>query len=104
MDDTTLVATFEPEVTMDEAKAAGFRGGYPSSGISSGDALVLPERHPACRRHEARPGFRIERANLRFVTPTGRRLRHSRGTQSADNKTIIGDARVLFNGDARVAR
>ena len=33
-------------------------GGDPSSGISSGDALILPERHPACRRREARPGFR----------------------------------------------
>src|SRR5215831_12609740 len=25
-------------------------GGDPSSRISSGDALILPERHPACRR------------------------------------------------------
>ena len=39
-------------------------GGDPSSGISSGDALILPERHPACRRREARPGFRMERENL----------------------------------------
>src|SRR6516164_11369663 len=44
-------------------------GGDPSSGISSGDALILPERHPACRRREARPGFRMERENLCFVTP-----------------------------------
>src|ERR1700731_2508720 len=36
-------------------------GGDPSSGISSGDALIRPERHPACRRREARPGFRMER-------------------------------------------
>ena len=43
--------------------------GDPSSGISSGDALRLPERHPACRRREARPGFRMERENLCFVTP-----------------------------------
>jgi hypothetical protein len=43
-------------------------GGDPSSGISSGDALRLPERHPACRRREARPGFRMERENLCFVT------------------------------------
>src|SRR6516165_11611042 len=34
------------------------------SGISSGDALILPERHPACRRHEARLGFGTERENL----------------------------------------
>src|SRR5215472_11566642 len=37
-------------------------GGDPSSGISSGDALILPERHPACSRREARPGFRTERS------------------------------------------
>src|ERR1700682_2890729 len=39
-------------------------GDDPSPGISSGDALRLPERHPACRRREARPGFRMERENL----------------------------------------
>jgi hypothetical protein len=44
-------------------------GGDPSSGISSGDALIRPVRHPACRRREARPGFRMERENLCFVTP-----------------------------------
>ena len=39
-------------------------GGDPSSGISSEDALILPERHPACRRREAQPGSRMERENL----------------------------------------
>jgi hypothetical protein len=39
-------------------------GGDPSSGISSGDALILSERHPACRRREARPGSWTERENL----------------------------------------
>src|ERR1700736_2655904 len=39
-------------------------GGDPSSGISLGDVLRRPERHPACRRREARPGFRMERENL----------------------------------------
>jgi hypothetical protein len=39
-------------------------GGDPSSGISSGDALRLPERHPACRRREPRLGSRAERENL----------------------------------------
>ena len=34
------------------------------SGISSGDVLILPERHPAYRRHEARLGFGTERENL----------------------------------------
>ena|SRR5215468_2637356 len=39
-------------------------GGDPSSGISSGDVLILPERHPACRRREARPGSGMERENF----------------------------------------
>ena len=38
----------------------------PTSGISSGDVLILPERHPACRRREPQPGTYMERANLRF--------------------------------------
>jgi hypothetical protein len=33
-------------------------GADPSSGISLGDALRLPKRHPACRRREAQPGSR----------------------------------------------
>src|SRR5882762_10984054 len=33
-------------------------GADPSSGISLGDALRLPERHPACRRREAQSGSR----------------------------------------------
>ena len=39
-------------------------GGDPSSGTSFGGCLRLPERHPACRRREARPGCRMERENL----------------------------------------
>src|SRR4029434_10387040 len=39
-------------------------GADPTSGISLGDALRLPERHPACRRREAQPGSRMERENL----------------------------------------
>jgi hypothetical protein len=39
-------------------------GGDPSSGISSGDALIPTERHPACRRREAQPGSCTERENL----------------------------------------
>ena len=38
--------------------------GDPSFGISSADVLILAERHPACRRREARPGFCTERENL----------------------------------------
>ena len=39
-------------------------GADPSSGISLGDALRLPERHPACRRREAQSGSCMERENL----------------------------------------
>ena len=39
-------------------------GADPSSGISLGDALRLPKRHPACRRRETQLGFRMERENL----------------------------------------
>ena len=36
----------------------------PSSGISLGDVLRLPKRHPACRRREAQSGSGTERENL----------------------------------------
>src|SRR5216683_4774077 len=39
-------------------------GADPASGISLGDALRLPKRHPACRRREAQPGSCTERENL----------------------------------------
>src|SRR6516165_7255390 len=39
-------------------------GDHQPSGISSGDVLFLTERHPACRRREARPGSCAERENL----------------------------------------
>src|SRR6266853_6590838 len=39
-------------------------GGGQSSGISLGDALRLPKRHPAWRRREAQSGSGTERENL----------------------------------------
>ena len=39
-------------------------GASQPSGISSGDDLILPERHPACRWREAQPGSCAERENL----------------------------------------
>ena len=39
-------------------------GGGTSSGISLGDVLRLPKRHPACRRREAQSGSCTERENL----------------------------------------
>ena len=38
----------------------------PAFEISSGDVMILPERHPACRRREPQPGGRTERVNLHF--------------------------------------
>jgi hypothetical protein len=40
------------------------RGADPTPGISSEDVLIPTERHPACRRREARPGSGTERENL----------------------------------------
>ena len=39
-------------------------GADPASGISLGDVLRLPKRHPACRRREAQSGSCMERENL----------------------------------------
>jgi hypothetical protein len=36
----------------------------PTSGISLGEVLRLPKRHPACRRREAQSGSCTERENL----------------------------------------
>src|SRR5215467_15276707 len=74
-------------------------GGDPSSGISSGDALILPERHPACRRREARPGFRMECENLCFVTPPGVKGQAASGSnregESTDARRRGGAARSV---------
>src|SRR5215813_8680607 len=62
-------------------------GGDPSSGISSGDALRLPERHPACRRRETRLGSCTERENLHGDAK-------GKGTSGADRKAESTDAPV----------
>src|SRR6516164_3572299 len=65
-------------------------GGDPSSGISSGDALIRPERHPACRRREARPGFRMERENLCFVTSEDVKGQAASGSNREGESTEAG--------------
>src|SRR5262252_10035594 len=65
-------------------------GGDPSSGISSGDALRPPERHPACRRREARPGFRMERENLCFVTSEDVKGQAASGSNREGESTEAG--------------
>src|SRR5215831_19807546 len=77
-------------------------GGDPSSGISSGDALILPERHPACRRREARPGFRTERENLCFVTSDDVKGEAASGSNREGESTEAGHrggaARISVEG------
>src|SRR6185312_6675715 len=58
-------------------------GGDPSSGISFGDALILPKRHPACRRREAQSGSCTERENLSLRCQG----RHPSGTHRKDQST-----------------
>jgi hypothetical protein len=65
-------------------------GGDPSSGISSGNALILPERHPACGRREDRPGFRMERENLCLVTPPGVKGQAASGSNREGESTEPG--------------
>src|SRR3984893_3994566 len=59
-------------------------GGDPSSGISSVDVLRLPERHPACRQREARPGCRTERENLAGDAKGKSRRGSNREAESTD--------------------
>jgi hypothetical protein len=54
----TVGEVFEIAETMSEL------GAGTASGISSGDVLILPGRHPACRRRESSIGFGTERENL----------------------------------------
>ena len=59
-------------------------GADPASGISSGDVLILPERHPACRRREAQPGSDTERENLSFDEKGEAASGHNRKGESTD--------------------
>ena len=59
----------------------------PTSRISSGDDLILLERHPACRRREAQPGSCTERENL-----TGDAK--GKGTSGANREAESTDAPV----------
>src|SRR6266513_2872807 len=67
-------------------------GGDPSSGISSGDALILPERHPACRRREAQPGSCTERENLSLRCQGRRPSGSHRKDQSTEAEHLGGAA------------
>src|SRR5213082_3914058 len=76
-------------------------GGDPSSGISSGDALILPERHPACRRREAQPGSCTERENLSSDAKGEIASGSNREDQSTDAEHRDGAARNSDEGPGR---
>ena len=60
-------------------------GADPSSGISVGDVLRLPTRHPAYRRREAQSGSRRERENLHGDAK-------GKGTSGANREAESSDA------------
>jgi len=80
-------------------------GADPTSGISLGDALRLPERHPACRRREAQPGFRMERENLDGDAKGKGTSGSNREAESTDAPARDGLLRVVMKrGNARGAK
>src|SRR5215207_9774236 len=73
-------------------------GADPTSGMSLGDALILPERHPACRRREAQPGSCMERENLFSDAKGGIASGSNRKDQSTDAEHRDGAARSRDEG------
>src|SRR3981081_115535 len=59
-------------------------GGCHSSGISLGDVLRLPKRHPAWRRREAQSGSCTERENLAGDAKGKRTSGSNREAESTD--------------------
>ncbi len=57
--------------------------GIASTGISLGDVLGLPQRHPACRRREAQPSSCMKRENLSLRCQG----RHPSGAHHKDQST-----------------
>ena len=70
----------------------------PTSGISSGDGMILPERHPACRRREAQPGVCTERENLLFDTKGEATSGSNREGDSTEAERRDGAARSSEEG------
>ena len=65
----------------------------PAFEISSGDGMIRPERHPACRRREAQPGVCMERENLLFDAKGEATSGSSREGESTEAKSRDGAAR-----------
>src|SRR5260221_6633362 len=72
-------------------------GGDPSFGISLGDVLRLPKRHPACRWREAQPGSCTERENLDGDAKGKSTSGYNREAESTDAPASVG---LLRSSDA----
>jgi hypothetical protein len=75
-------------------------GGDPSSGISLGDALRLPKRHPAYRRREPQLGSFTERENLAGDAK-------GKGTSGVNRETESTDAPasgLIHSDDSQIDR
>jgi hypothetical protein len=80
-------------------------GGCHSSGISLGDALRLPKRHPAWRRREAQSGSCMERENLAGDAKGKGTSGSNREAESTDAPERGGlPVVVLKRGNARGAK
>ena len=70
----------------------------PAFEISSGDDMILPERHPACRRREPQPGSRTERENLLFDAKGEATSGSNREGESTEAERRDGAARSSDEG------
>ena len=59
-------------------------GADPASGISLGEALILPKRHPAYRRRESQSGSCTERENLHGDAKGKGTIGYNRKAESTD--------------------
>jgi hypothetical protein len=60
--------------------------------------MILPERHPACRRREAQSGSRTERENLRFDDKGEATSGSNREGESTEAERRGGAARISDEG------
>jgi hypothetical protein len=79
-------------------------GADPSSGISLGDALRLPKRHPAYRRREAQSGSGTERENLAGDAKGKSASGSNREAESTDAPGADCPVVVMKRGNARGAK
>ena len=70
----------------------------PAFGISLGEVLRLPKRHPACRRREAQSGSRTERENLAGDAKGKSTSGSNREAESTDARHRGGAARSRNEG------